>query len=489
MKSKLKNKIVIQLVLYFSAALLVFSIVIGSLFAVLFQKHTVQLEKSDLEKRAVTIAGTLSELMNGDSLDGGSSAGYGMGMRGGQGGYMAYLRFLDDIAMADVWIVDENLELITLGRQENQTHNYHDLPADAEDVVKEVFRGKTTFSEGFSSLMDQPTLTVGTPIQTGGRVVGAVLLHTSINGMNRAIGQSVQIMAVSMLAALVLSITASILLAVSFTRPLRKMNDTALELSAGNYRAKTGISLQNEIGELAETIDILSERLNEAEKESQKLHQLRRDFVANISHELRTPITVLRGSLEALRDEVVTDPEQKKTYYQLMLDESKFLQRLVDDLLDLSRLQNADFKIEMQELNLCDVLSDLTRSARKLAESKGAEVQLSMDTAVCSITGDYGRIRQMLMVILDNAVKFSPRDGTILITLKDRMVSIADQGKGIAEEDLPYLFDRFYRVKSEENKNGTGLGLAIAKEIADRHHVQVGVSSRIGKGTEFRFLF
>ncbi|MPN49112.1 Signal transduction histidine-protein kinase BaeS [bioreactor metagenome] len=129
----------------------------------------------------------------------------------------------------------------------------------------------------------------------------------------------------------------SIAFSFGFTKPLNRMKQTALLLAKGDYTAKTDIHQKDEIGELALNLDVLSDRLDAETRESEKLHQLRRDFVANISHELRTPVTVLRGSLEALCEEVVSDPEQVKNYHRQMLKESIYLQRLVNDLLDLSR--------------------------------------------------------------------------------------------------------------------------------------------------------
>ncbi|MEL7655923.1 MAG: ATP-binding protein, partial [Bacillota bacterium] len=455
-----------------------------------FKNQTMELEKASLEKRAVAISETLSILMDGSAPKDTISMGRGMGMMGtGQIGTMGYLRFLDDIAMADIWIVDEQLNLLTIGHMDNQQYNYGDLPLDAEDVVKNVFRGETTFSEGFSQVLDKPTLTVGTPVKVNGMVVGAVLLHSPVEGINNALLQGFGILAISILCAFVLSIVLSVLLALSFTKPLKNMKNTALELSNANYEAKTGVAQQDEIGELAQILDILSDRLYQASKESEQLDQLRKDFVANISHELRTPVTVLRGSLEALRDGVVADDQQIKEYYRQMLNESMYLQRLIDDLLDLSRLQNINFKIEKKELNLCDVLDDIIRSAQNLAESKSIEIQWEQDTLICIVSGDYGRLRQMLMIILDNAIKFSKAGSKVSVSLKERMISIRDNGAGIAAQDLPYIFDRFYKVKSEENKNGTGLGLSIAKQIADRHGIQISVESEIGKGTEFQFRF
>jgi signal transduction histidine kinase len=326
----MKSRIARKLTLYFAASLLLFTAVIGTIFITLFRAQTIKQSKTELETRAVSIAGALSDYMS-------QSPGSGREMMGsGRGGYGAYLRFIDDIAMSDIWIVDENLNLITTPQMLHQSYNYADLPADADQVINEVFSGETTFSEGFSGLLDIPTLTVGTPIRVGGQVVGAVLLHSPVGGINDATMQGVRTLTVSALAALVLSVLLSFFLAYTFTKPLNKMKNSALLLAEGDYDVRTGVRSEDEIGELAGTIDILSERLLSAKQESDRLDKLRRDFVANISHELKTPVTVIRGSLEALRDEVVTDPVQMKSYYRQMLRESLYLQRLINDLLDLS---------------------------------------------------------------------------------------------------------------------------------------------------------
>lgn len=480
----MKSKIARKLMLYFAAALLLFTVVIGAIFMTLFRAQTIKTHKDDLETRAVSIADALSNYMgNADS-----GSGQGM-MGGGKTGYGAYLRFIDDIAMSDVWIVNENLNLITNSQMSGQSYNYADLPEDADRVVKEVFTGKTTFSEGFSGLLNVPTLTVGTPIEVDGQVVGAVLLHSPVNGIDDATMQGISILAVSVLIALALSAILSVFLAYTFTKPLNKMKSSALLLAEGDYTVKTGIRQKNEIGELAGAIDLLSGRLLSAKQESDQLDKLRRDFVANISHELKTPVTVIRGSLEALCDGVVTQPERVEDYHRQMLSESLYLQRLINDLLDLSKLQNTDFKIDRQELNLCDILSDAIRSAGHLAREKKIEIRQEFDAQVLMVNGDYGRLRQMFLIVLDNAVKFSPAGGKVQVLLNGRTVSIRDQGGGIAEEELPHIFDRFYKVKSETNKSGSGLGLAIAKQIADRHEIDVTVKSQISEGTEFLFKF
>lgn len=489
----MKNKIARKLIIYFSAALLIFAVVIGSIFMSLFKNNTIEIHKNDIERRALNIAETISELLEGSSFSGTQGGGMGMGMGMGgmymQGSLGSYLRNVDDIAMADVWIVDENLNLLTIGPMAQMHYTYSDMPEDADVVVKDVFDGSTTFSEGFSDMLRTPTLTVGTPIVSGNQIIGALLIHSPVEGMNDAIFEGFKMLVISIAIALVLSIVISVFLAMYFTKPLKKMKSTALVLAEGDYTAKTGIVQDDEIGELAATIDVLSERLDKASHESERLQKQRQDFITNISHELRTPVTVIRGSLEAICDGVVKEPAQVKEYNKQMLNESKGLERLVNDLLELSRLQNSDFKIEMHEINLCDVIRDAVRSASNMARKKNIIIDYSEDRDIFMIKGDYGRLRQMFMIVIDNAIKFSKENSIIYLNLKNNTVEVRDTGIGISREDMPYIFNRYYRIKTEENKTGTGLGLTIAQQIANRHNVEMSAESEPGTGTSFKFEF
>lgn len=485
----MKNKIAVKLILYFSAALIVFSIIIGGLFMSLFKNNAIETHKRDLENRALTIADTISDLMDGASLNFGPGMGRHGSMMGMQGGLGLYIRNLPTIAMADAWIVDEDLNLLITGTMSHMAYSYADLPQDADSVVKNVFTGQTTFSEGFSRLLETPTLTIGTPIVSKGQIMGALLIHSPVEGVNGAINEGFKLLIISILIALILCIFLSTALALTFTKPLSKMKDTASFLAEGQYKVKTGIKQNDEIGQLAEIMDLLSQRLNQAEEESNKVQKERQDFITNISHELRTPVTVIRGSLEALSDGVISRPDQVKEYHKQMLNESKSLERLVNDLLELSRLQNAEFKIEMQELNICDILKDSVRSARNLARQKNINVEYDLDRDVFLSLGDYGRLRQMFLIVIDNAIKFSHENSSIYIKLKDKRVIIRDEGIGISKEDLSSIFDRYYRVKSDGNKDSTGLGLTIAKQIALRHKINLFAESSLNVGTDFVFEF
>jgi signal transduction histidine kinase len=175
-----------------------------------------------------------------------------------------------------------------------------------------------------------------------------------------------------------------------------------------------------------------------------------------------------------------------------MLAECKSMERLVGDLLLLSKMQNPDFAIEKEPVNLIQVFDDIIRSAGAIAQKKNINIEVNKDCPVLMMLGDYDRLRQMFMVILDNAIKFSDENKTIHINLikKDKIiVSIRDEGIGIHPEDLQHIFDKFYKSSLGKNSGGTGLGLAISRQIAQRHGGKIEVSSVQGEGSTFTFTF
>lgn len=472
----LNNKIALKLSLSFALALIIFSIIISGVFLVLFKQYTVDLHKTQLQNYAQSLAQSLSS-----------------GRRYNGMGYGAHLYFSSEIMGYNVWIVDENMNVITLRNMQHHkmmhtNYTFSELPPNASEVIREVFQDKTVFSEGFSDVLSQLTLTVGVPIKdANGKVWGAVLLHSPVEGTTDGIYQGLMILGISIILALIIVLALAILFSYFFTKPLTKMKSVAMQLAEGNYQAKCNIKQKDEVGELANVMDLLAGRLDEASKESLKLEQMRKDFVSNISHELRTPVTVIRGSLEALCDKIITDPKQIDEYHLQMLNEAKFLQRLVGDLLDLSRLQNPDFAIEKQELNLNDVISDVVRSARQIAKNKNININIDLKNPNLKISGDYGRLRQMFLIILDNAIKFSFENNKVDVLAKNDTIIIRDYGIGINEKDLLHIFDRFYKTHGEHNKVGTGLGLAIAKQIAERHNIELIAQNNFDGGAKFIF--
>lgn len=482
------NKIALKLTLYFAAVLLVFALVVGGSFAHFFRQHTIDMKRMELEQRAVRIAEVLSE--NARWLE----------QRGGIAN-TRFISYINNITMEDVWVVDdarqlklpqrrtyhmghrrrmlqEGMELSPQQEVPQRTITFEQLPEATKGCVEMAFGGTVSVSEDFNPVREEIMLCAAAPVYDANGVISAVvLLHYPVQGLQSATWEGVKILLLSCAIALLLVSFLSVRFSWKFTKPLNRMKAVANKMAEHDYTERCNITQKDEIGALADTLDELGSRLLDADEAGRKLEKLRRSFIANISHELRTPVTVIRGSLEALNDKVVTDPAEVEQYNKQMLNESLFLQRLINDLLDLSRLQNTDFPIEKETINLCDVVQDAARASKHLGQKKNVSVDLKLDKKLYVIEGDYGRLRQMLMIFLDNSIKFSHEEGKVELCLRGDRLTVKDNGSGVKQEDLPYVFDRFYKTRGESNKNGSGLGLAIAREIALRHNIKVSMES------------
>ena len=499
----MKNKIALKLTLYFSAVLVVFALIIGGVFYQFFKEHTVDIKKQEMRVRAEKIADVLSDNMSR------------MEQRHGAGiANSKFITYLDNVTQEFVWVVDSERNLTVNKERMRRAHKpkshhssffgvgdmpepprfsgppktpkeaYNRMPPQVKEKVERCFQGQSFVLEEYNPMLDGIMLTVGQPVYgENGQIKAVLLLHSPVEGLREAVWEGLRILFVSLLVAAVLGMLLAVLFSWRFTKPLNVMKNVAEHLAERDYSARSNISQQDEIGELACTLDELAGRLQLADEESQKLEKLRREFIANISHELRTPVTVIRGSLEALRDGVVTEQEDVQEFHEQMYKESLFLQRLINDLLDLSRLQNTDFPIEKEPLNMVDVIHDAVRSSRQLGTEKRLQITSSVDEDCYMLNGDYGRLRQMLMVFLHNSIKFSPEGSELRLELEGNRLKIIDHGCGIKPEDVPHAFDRFYKARNEHNKSGSGLGLAIAKQIAQRHDMELELASRVGEGT------
>lgn len=226
--------------------------------------------------------------------------------------------------------------------------------------------------------------------------------------------------------------------------------------------------------------------------ESEHLEQTRRDYVANVSHELRTPLTAMRALIEPLKDGLVSSDADRQRYYGIMLREVIRLSHLINEMLELSRLQAGNLAIAMMPFDLPDLLNDIVDRTEVQAEDNGLEMHLPANLRDCPrVYANPDRIEQVLIILIDNAMKFTPEGGKIklLVDWNDQkvQVSVQDSGIGISAEDATKVFDRFYKADKAHQQPGTGLGLAIAREILQRMGQTIQVRSEQGSGATFTF--
>lgn len=224
--------------------------------------------------------------------------------------------------------------------------------------------------------------------------------------------------------------------------------------------------------------------------ETRRLEQIRSEFVANVSHELKTPVTSVKGFAETLLDGAMYDEATLREFLKIIYDESDRLHRLISDILDLSRIEQHRIPLKMEQLNVVDVITETAQTMRKRIEKKQLELVLPQKRHVM-MEADKDRLRQILLNLVTNAIAYTPDKGRIEISLIEREneldLIVSDTGIGISEKDLPRIFERFYRVDKARSRQsgGTGLGLAIVKHLVESYHGKIRVESEEGKGSTF----
>lgn len=225
--------------------------------------------------------------------------------------------------------------------------------------------------------------------------------------------------------------------------------------------------------------------------ELKKLEQMRKDFVANVSHELKTPITSIKGFTETLLDGAKDDPKSLEAFLHIIAKESERLQTLIQDLLDLSKIEQQGFQMNIQPFNLVSVLREVITILEKKAGEKGISLKFASADENVFINGDPYRLKQVFINLINNAVTYTPNNGVVSVTVEESgdsvLIRVKDTGIGIEKHEIPRIFERFYRVDRARSRNsgGTGLGLAIVKHLIEAHRGSISVLSELGKGTVF----
>jgi two-component system, OmpR family, phosphate regulon sensor histidine kinase PhoR len=225
--------------------------------------------------------------------------------------------------------------------------------------------------------------------------------------------------------------------------------------------------------------------------EIKKLEQMRKDFVANVSHELKTPVTSIKGFSETLLDGAMKNPDTLETFLSIINKESERMQSLIQDLLDFSKIEQHEFKLNIQDIDLYELVKEVLTMLNKKAKSKDIGLELEFNREELYIQGDHDRLKQVLINIISNAILYTPPRGLVRVSLFDHektvKINVKDTGVGIKQEEIPRIFERFYRVDRARSRDsgGTGLGLAIVKHLVEAHHGHITVKSTLGEGSEF----
>ncbi|NTV89773.1 MAG: HAMP domain-containing protein [Clostridiales bacterium] len=271
----------------------------------------------------------------------------------------------------------------------------------------------------------------------------------------------------------------------SFTRPITEISRVSMSMAAGDLSARIDSKQKDEIGRLAQTINLMGAELA-------KTDQLRKDIVANVSHEIRTPLSLIKGYAETIRDVSGDNREKRERQLGIIIEESDRLNSIVADILNLSQIQAGYANLSMQPIKMSDLFGRMIKRFEILSETTGIVITAKGIDNI-KLVGDEARIEQVMYNLVNNAFNHSPAGSTISLSMirngERYRVEVADQGEGIEEEDLKYIWERFYKAdKSGDRKRaGSGLGLSIVKGILEAHNAPFGVVSKPGEGTTFWF--
>lgn len=276
-------------------------------------------------------------------------------------------------------------------------------------------------------------------------------------------------------------------------KPIEKLKDGVEQIAKGNYDIRIENHIHNEIGILIHDFNKMAETLSQAEKVKQEYEENRKALIANISHDLKTPITSINGYIEALVDGVVTDPDKVNSYLKVIHNNTTYMNNLIDDLFLFSKLDMQKLDFNFEKVKIKPFMADLMEEFNFVLKEK--DIKFIFEDKILEeleVSIDGKRIYQVIRNVIGNAIRYGNHQEPIIkveLYNDDIYVNIAvkDNGPGIPEDKLPYIFNRFYRIDAERTKNfmSTGLGLAIAKEMIEAHGGKIYATSNIGSGSTF----
>ncbi|MCM3122038.1 MULTISPECIES: ATP-binding protein [unclassified Mesobacillus] len=356
-----------------------------------------------------------------------------------------------------------------------------------QEEREQLLEGEPVLKSGFEERFGRKILAVAIPLLDNSRLEGIIYLYVPLAKISELTVDFSFLWLIGGVVFIVIAAYLGFKMLHRLTRPLAAMKQAAEKVSDGDYSARVDIQSNDEIGELAKAFNHMSESV---QKEDEK----KREFLADVSHELRTPISYIKGYSEALEAGIIKNPEERNKYLKLINRESGRMVKIVEDLLDLSRLDAGEYNLVKRPFSLAQLIDDFIIKYEPAMNEKNISLSLDLDPDII-INGDEGRLEQIFQNIIDNSIRYTEKDGMISIRLNKHSfgckVEIQDTGIGIPAEDIAKLTDRFYRVNKARSRadGGTGLGLAIVDKLVKLHDGKMEIASELGKGTTIKLYF
>ncbi len=450
-----------KLAVYFAVAIVVSLLVSGLLAVGLVQNYLKQRTAADLEEQARSIAAQIEE-------EGLPSERFIRELERVQGTIVLLIPYREQVLEGlprhgprgpDARFSNRTLEFI----------NWNYLAA-----------GRVQRSEAELPGLDTEALVVAKGFEVDGELAGAVVVSKALSNLQpwQPIAGEFLIAA---LIALAISLVFALVLARSLSQPLHEITEAAVAVAEGDFSHEVNVRSEDEIGRLAGAFRHMS-------TEVQRSQQQQRDFIINVSHELKTPLTAISGHVEALRDGVAADPEAVDASLEVISSEARRLQRLIEDLLSLAKFDASQFELRSASIDMERLIKVLVDSFSREAGERGVHLETRVEAGT-DLAGDPDRLKQILSNLVQNAIVHSQAGGSVGIHAAaaggEVRIEVSDQGAGIADEDLPHIFDRFYRSGGGAREAGLGLGLAISRELARAMGGEIEAASTPGEGSTF----
>ncbi|NLC52055.1 MAG: HAMP domain-containing protein [Firmicutes bacterium] len=462
-------------------------LVIGFFLTYLMQRYFFGAREWEIMAQAENVASVVQEDLFHDNLDGVNKT----------------VRTLALSLGIKIEVLDQNGAPITISAPEKESDR-----AGEEDEgvllesgeIAQVLDGNTLTKKVYSPRVQR--LLVAAPVfeltedeqnPEFANVIGAITVSAPLSSVEETIAHISRLIFYSGTIAVIIAGLIAFSLAKKITQPLQGINNAALNMAAGKYRySKIEVDSDDEVGRLAQTFNYAVEQVEKTIREQKRLEVLRRNLVANVSHELRGPLSSMRGFAEVMIDGLLKE-EEKEKYLKIILDNTIHLSRLVDDLLELSNLESGNLSLKYEQFSLQELAEWSYQNIYPKCKEKGVSLHLEVEQTLPLIWGDRSRLHEVQTNLLDNALQHTPPGGDIWLKVYNYLsnlvvMEVKDTGSGIPSEDLPHIWERFYKVDKSRRKSsgGTGLGLAITKQLVELHRGKIEVESSSGLGSTFR---
>jgi signal transduction histidine kinase len=357
------------------------------------------------------------------------------------------------------------------------------LGVNKNAFLMEIMQNKKAISAYKQNSMGS-LLLVGLPVMRDDLMTAAVIMTIPVASLKETVDTlKEQFVIISLVLISVSSILAYVF-SKYFTKPILEINNAARTMAEGNLSIKVPVNTKDELGMLSSTINHLSSQL-------QKIEQLRKELIANVSHEFKTPLSLIKGYAETIRDVENLSEEKRSKQLNIIIEESDKLNYMINEILDLSQIQSNYYKLDKTDFLISETIKAVVNRLTYHTENKKLSIEVDYKDDLW-VYADERRIEQVLYNLLNNAINYSKEKHSIYIRIIEKEdligVEIEDQGEGISKEEMPFIWDRFYKSKETSAKHkGSGLGLAIVKGILDAHKSNFGVESETGKGSKFWF--